>query len=144
MLVFTGVSRYASEVAKSTIENLGTREAELRRMSQMVDEAITILQQPVHSIDNFGRLLDEAWQLKRSVSSQISTSGIDEIYQVGREAGAIGGKLLGAGGGGFVLFFAAPEAQQRIRERLGNLIHVPFRFETAGSRIVLYQPQGLT
>lgn len=143
MLCFTGFARIASEVAKSKIDNLKSREKQLRRMSDMVAEAIAILQSPDAPITEFGELLHEAWTNKRALSDKVSTPAVDEIYAVAREAGAIGGKLLGAGGGGFMLLFASPDKQGRIRDKLRNLVHVPFAFENTGSRIVLYQPNGL-
>jgi D-glycero-alpha-D-manno-heptose-7-phosphate kinase len=143
MLFFTGFSRIASEVAKSQIENLKNREKELILMYEMVDEAINILQNEKESIDSFGKLIHSSWQYKRSLSDRVSTPEIDNIYQAAMEAGAIGGKILGAGGGGFLLVFAKPERHAEIRKRLNNLIHVPFEFEDSGSRVVLYQPHGL-
>jgi D-glycero-alpha-D-manno-heptose-7-phosphate kinase len=143
MLFFTGVSRIASEVAKSKIENLKSREKELKLMRAMVDEALSILQNTNESIDSFGKLLGASWQYKRSLSDRVSTPEIDSIYQAAMDAGAIGGKILGAGGGGFLLIFAKPERQAYIRDRLNKLIHVPFDFEDSGSRVVLYQPNGL-
>jgi len=142
MLCFTGVSRIASDIAKSKIENLEKRSIELKRMRAQVDEAITILQSPSTSIEDFGRLLHDSWQLKRSLSPQVSTPHIDELYAEARQAGALGGKILGAGGGGFLLLFARPEDQPAIRARLERLVHVPFNFDDSGSRIVLYQPNG--
>lgn len=143
MLFFTGLSRFASDVAKSKIDNFGKKEKELTRMGEMVTEAIMILQGQQSSVLEFGQLLAEAWEYKRSLSDKVSTPEIDEIYTAGRRAGAIGGKLLGAGGGGFLLLFAKPEDQPAVRAALKNLVHVPFRFESAGSRVVLYQPNGL-
>jgi D-glycero-alpha-D-manno-heptose-7-phosphate kinase len=143
MLFFTGLSRFASDVAKSKIDNFGKKEKELTRMGEMVTEAIMILQGQQSSVLEFGELLAEAWEYKRSLSDKVSTPEIDEIYTAGRRAGAIGGKLLGAGGGGFLLLFAKPEDQPAVRAALKNLVHVPFRFENAGSRVVLYQPNGL-
>ena len=143
MLCFTGLSRYASEVAKSTIDNLAAREAELGRMAEMVDEAIRILAAPSTPIAEFGRLLDESWRHKRRLSEKVSTAQVDELYEAARAAGAIGGKLMGAGGGGFMLLFVAPEHQAKVRARLARLVHVPFEFEADGSRVVLYQPNGL-
>lgn len=143
MLCFTGFSRIASEVAKSKIDNLKKREKELKLMRAMVDEAIAILQDMSEPIESFGKLIDASWQYKRSLSDRVSTPEIDSIYQAAMDAGAIGGKILGAGGGGFLLIFAKPERQAAIRERLKNLIHVPFDFEDSGSRVVLYQPNGL-
>ena len=143
ILCFTGFSRIASEVAKSKIDNLKSREKELKIMRAMVDEAISILQNANEAIDSFGELLDASWKYKRSLSDRVSTPEIDTIYQAAMDAGAIGGKILGAGGGGFLLIFAKPERHAAIRDRLKNLIHVPFDFEDSGSRVVLYQPNGL-
>lgn len=112
-------------------------------MRAMVDDAIGLLQDAGEPIESFGKLLDTSWQYKRSLSDRVSTPEIDELYQAAMEAGAIGGKILGAGGGGFLLLFAKPENQPAIRERLNKLIHVPFNFENSGSRVVLYQPNGL-
>jgi D-glycero-alpha-D-manno-heptose-7-phosphate kinase len=143
MLCFTGFSRTASEVAKSKIDNLKARKAELQRMHAMVDEAIALLQNPLAPIEDFGHLLHQNWEYKRSLSDRVSTPEIDEIYSAAKRAGAIGGKILGAGGGGFLLLFAKPEMQPQIRAALKGLVHVPFKFETSGSRVVLYQPNGL-
>lgn len=142
MLFFTGFSRIASEIAKSKIDNMHQRKVELMQMKEMAKEAIAILQGNA-SLDEFGRLLEQGWQCKKSLSNKVSTTEIDQIYTAAREAGALGGKLLGAGGGGFMLFFVRPEDQAKVRKRLHKLIHVPFRFENSGSRVVLYQPSGL-
>ncbi len=143
MLVFTGFSRIASEIAKHQIENVSRRGTELRAMHAMVDEAISILSDHRTSLDAFGRLLNEAWKYKRSLSDRVSTPMIDEIYEAAMQAGALGGKVLGAGGGGFLLIFARPEQQPKVREALAKLIHVPFRFERLGTTVALYQPNGL-
>jgi len=143
VLCFTGLSRIASEVAKSTIDNLDRREKELKQMRALVDEAATVLQSKTAPIEDFGRLLHESWMVKRTLSDQISTGDIDALYDSARRFGAIGGKLLGAGGGGFFLLFVRPEHQKELREKFSRLVHVPFRFENAGSRVVLYQPSGL-
>lgn len=143
MLFFTGFSRIASEVAGSKIANLVNREQELKRMYQMVDEAIEILQNDKTSIEAFGALLHQSWQLKRNLSQKVTTPEIDVLYEMAMRAGAIGGKILGAGGGGFLLIFARPEIQPLVRSALSHLIHVPFKFENSGSRVVLYQPNGL-
>jgi D-glycero-alpha-D-manno-heptose-7-phosphate kinase len=142
MLYFTGLSRNAPEIAQSKIENFKNREAELLRMKAMVDEAITLLQGS-GPIDNFGRLLHESWQYKRTLSSKVTTPEVDAIFAAAMANGAIGGKLLGAGGGGFVLLVVPPERQAQVREKLQHLVNVPFRFDNSGSRIVLYQPNGL-
>jgi D-glycero-alpha-D-manno-heptose-7-phosphate kinase len=143
MLCFTGFSRIADVIAKSKIDNLVNRENELIRMGQMVDEAISILLNSNTPIEEFGNLLDLSWKYKRSLSDQVSTPEIDEIYKTAKQAGAIGGKILGAGGGGFMLLFAKPEMHGEIRERLKNLVHVDFDFESSGSRVALYHPGGL-
>ena len=143
MLCFTGVSRIADLIAKSQIDNLSNHEIELKRMREMVNEAITILCNSNVSIDEFGKLLDQSWTLKKRLSTQVSTSLIDQIYDEAKSAGATGGKILGAGGGGFMLLFAKPERHSAIRERLKNLVHVLFKFDDSGSRVVLYKPNGL-
>jgi D-glycero-alpha-D-manno-heptose-7-phosphate kinase len=144
MLSFTGLSRNAPEIAKSKIENFKSREVELKRMKEMVDEAIHMLQNIKIPIHEFGKLLHQSWLYKRSLSDKVSTPEIDSLYDEAMRAGATGGKLLGAGGGGFLLLFVKPSLQSQVRERLKHLIHVPFEFEDTGSRVVLYQPNGLT
>jgi len=143
MLCFTGISRIASEVAKSKIENFVNRQTELHAMRAMVDDGMRILQDNSVPIEEFGALLHEGWVAKRRLSDKVSSSEIDAIYEEARRAGAIGGKLLGAGGGGFLLLFVKPEQQSAVRERLKHLVHVPIEFENSGSRVVLYQPNGL-
>ena len=143
LLFFTGFSRIADGIAKSKIENFKNREKELRLMQEMVDESISILGNTVTSIDEFGKLLHESWKYKRSLSSQVSNLQIDRIYDVGMKAGASGGKILGAGGGGFMLLFANPIYHSKICEELKDLIHVSFNFDDSGSKVVLYQPNGL-
>ena len=143
MLFFTGFSRIASEIAKSKIDNLKNREVELKLMKEMVDEAIKILQGANNPVSEFGKLLHQGWQYKRTLSEKVSTPEIDFFYDEAMRAGATGGKILGAGGGGFLLLFVHPELQSKVRERLQHLIHVPFQFEDSGSRVVLYQPNGL-
>jgi len=143
MLCFTGLTRLASDIAKAQIANIDKRETEIKHMMQMVDTGIEILQSPGGSICDFGKLLHESWQYKRKLSDKITTPHIDDLYTSAMDAGAIGGKILGAGGGGFLLLFAKPEVQARIRERLQGVIHVPFKFENSGSRVVMYQPNGM-
>ena len=125
MLFFTGFSRIASDIAKSKIDNLRQREVELKHMYKMVDEAIEILQNDRQPIEEFGKLLHEGWQYKRSLSKQVSNTEIDQIYETALNAGALGGKLLGAGGGGFMLLFAHPDKHEKIRQSLDSFIHVP-------------------
>lgn len=142
MLVFTGFSRTAAHVEAEKIQNMPTRIQELSAMRKMVDEAFAILTSEQDRLDEFGTLLDEHWQLKRALASQVTNDHIDAIYDEARSAGAAGGKILGAGGGGFMLLFAPPHAQPKIRERLKGLMHVPFRFESSGSHIIHQTPQA--
>jgi len=140
MFFFTGFSRTASEIADEQIRNTAAKTAELRRMREMVDEAVNILNNGA-DIEAFGELLDESWRLKRSLSSRVSTDTIDTMYETALKAGAIGGKLCGAGGGGFMLLFVSPRKQRHVRKALNNLLHVPFNFETLGSQIIVYSHQ---
>ena len=142
MLFYTGLSRDASEIAKLQIENIPSKKRELRRMMDMVGDAKNILQDSTDYCKEFGQLLDESWSLKRSLSDKVSTKEIDEMYKEAMNAGAYGGKLMGAGGGGFLILIVKPELQKRVSERLKNLIHVPIKFEFSGSKIVFYQPDG--
>lgn len=142
LLYFTGVSRFASEIAQSKIANFKNRMSELKTMKSMVDEAISILHSEHSSVADFGGLLHQSWLYKRSLSDKVSTPLIDQIYEDAIRAGALGGKILGAGGGGFLLLFVRPEQQEKVKEKLKNFIHVPFKFEHSGSKIVLYQPNG--
>jgi len=134
LLFFTGLSRSASEIASAQIKNTPNKEKELKMMHAMVDQAAGFLEKG--DVDAFGRLLHESWQLKRSLSDVISTPHIDAIYEAAREAGALGGKILGAGGGGFMLIYADPAKHATIKERLKSLLHVPFKFEKGGTEII--------
>ncbi len=138
MLFFTGFARFAVEIENDKLQQLGTKRSELTAMHQMVDSAIDILNNSSNGYDDFGKLLHETWLLKKSLSSKVSTSQIDDIYQKGLAAGALGGKVLGAGGGGFILFFIEPEKQDRLKSALSPLLHVPFRFDTLGSQVIYY------
>jgi D-glycero-alpha-D-manno-heptose-7-phosphate kinase len=140
-LYFTGFSRTASEVAKEQLEMTPRKEKELRTMLQLVDEAEEILTGSRRSLDDFGQLLHESWQIKRTLTHKITNPSIDEIYQAGLDAGALGGKLLGAGGGGFMLFFVPPQRQRALRARLKNLLRVPFCFSKRGSHVVVYEAE---
>jgi D-glycero-alpha-D-manno-heptose-7-phosphate kinase len=140
MLFFTGFSRTASEIAAKQIQNIPNRTKELAAMYQLVQEAMKVLTSS--DLKGFGRLLHESWMLKRTLSDKITTSHIDEIYEKGRKAGALGGKLLGAGGGGFVLIYAEPDRQPGVREALEGFLEIPFKFETLGSQIIFYQPNS--
>ena len=138
MLYFTGFSRVASKIAEEQIKKTPKKKSELNSMYEMVNKAIKILNNKKYDIREFGKLLHESWMIKRSLTNKISNPTIDKIYETALKAGAIGGKLLGAGGGGFILFFVEPEKQQKVREKLKNLLYVPFRFENLGSQIVYY------
>lgn len=138
MLFFTGLVRTASQIAKKQIEETPNKMKELAEMHSMVDEATEILAHG-SDLDDLGRLLHENWLLKKSLTAKISTSIIDEIYEKARRSGAIGGKLLGAGGGGFILFYVRPEHQKQLKKAL-NLLHVPFNFEFDGSSVIFYEP----
>ncbi len=135
MLVYTGLSRNSSEIAAEQIRATDQRQDQLRVIHQMVDEAIRILQGK-SDLDRIGYLLHESWILKRSLTHRISTPLVDQIYETALALGATGGKLLGAGGGGFLLLFVKPEYQERVSQGLDELLKVPFRFESSGSRII--------
>ena len=143
MLFFTGFSRFSSDFAQDQIANLGSRQSQLRTLRGMVDSAIDILGNPHTPLRGLGELLHDSWRLKRELADGVSNSQIDEIYEAGCAAGAIGGKLLGAGGGGFMVFLVDPDKREAVRERLKKLIHVSIGFDIDGSKIVLYQPDGL-
>ena len=137
MLLYTGASRLSSKVAGDFIGNLEKEAAVLRKMREMVDQSLSILASQ-GSINEFGTLLNESWQLKRSISNKVSNATIDNIYDTAIKNGALGGKLLGAGSSGFMLFFAPPEKQQQIKDALPGYLHVPFKVESGGSTIIYY------
>ena len=140
LLVYTGISRTASEVARKKIESIPTKQNILQQMQAMVSEAADVLVNG-RDVTDFGRMLHESWQLKRSINASISTTLVDDLYQKARAAGAIGGKLLGAGGGGFVLLFVRPEHRQSVLDALADFLVVPFEIEDHGTRMVLYEPE---
>jgi len=142
MLFFTGFSRTASEIAGEQIKQTPHKKNELNKMREMVDDAINILNGGDSDISDFGRLLHENWMIKRSLTDKISTPQIDQVYTRALKAGALGGKLLGAGGGGFILFFVEPEKQSHVKKQMHNLLHVPFKFENLGSQIIYYEPEN--
>jgi D-glycero-alpha-D-manno-heptose-7-phosphate kinase len=140
-LFFTGFSRTASEIASEQLRMTPHKQKELETMLQLVNEAERIVANPNCSLNEFGKLLHESWTIKRTLTQKITTSDINEIYQAGLEAGALGGKLLGAGGGGFMLFFVPPERRAALRDRLKKLLCVPFGFSNKGSQVVVYEPE---
>lgn len=144
MMYFTGFTRFSSDVQKANAES-GNKEdkiARLKEMFQLVDEAETVLTDKNCDLDEFGRLLDLTWKLKRGTGSMISTNSIDELYKKGIEAGALGGKLLGAGGGGFLVFYVQPEYQKAVRKAMSDLMYIPFKFEDGGTRVIYYSPES--
>ena len=140
MLFYTGIKRTASDVAKSYVEDLDKKKTQLRIMKELVKEGIRVLNS-TGDIAPFGELLHETWQVKRKLSSKTTNSEVDDIYDRARKAGALGGKLTGAGGGGFMLMFAPPERQEEIKKALSELICVPFKLEPAGSQIIFFDPE---
>lgn len=137
MLIFTGLSHFASEIAADQIKNIERRKKELVEMQQLVDYGVDILNGK-SDIAKFGKLLHKSWLLKRSLSKRISSSFIDNLYENTLKNGAIGGKLLGAGGGGFMLLFVRPEERKRLKDYLSDFLEVEFSFEHEGSRIIYY------
>ncbi len=140
MLFYTGIQRTASTVAQTYVRDVESKERQLRALGLLVDRGIAVLGGG-DDITAFGALLHEAWQVKRGLSASVSTPHIEDIYEAARSAGAVGGKLLGAGGGGFMVFFVPPDRQPTVRQALRGLIHVPFHFESSGSQIVFFDPQ---
>jgi D-glycero-alpha-D-manno-heptose-7-phosphate kinase len=141
VLYFTGFSRTASEIAQEQLKMTPSKKHELETMFQLVDEGEAIIADRARPLHEFGTLLHESWQIKRTLTQKISTPIIDEIYKAGLSAGALGGKLLGAGGGGFMLFFVPPERQEALRMRLKKLLCVPFSMSSKGSDVVVYEPE---
>jgi len=142
-LYFTGFSRTASEIAQEQLKLTPHKKNELDMMLQLVDEAEAVVTSPTRSLDEFGRLMHESWKIKRTLTPKITNSNIDEIYEAGLSAGALGGKLLGAGGGGFMLFYVPPDRRQALRVRLKHLLCVPFAFSRRGSHVVVYEPEEI-
>lgn len=139
MLFYTGRARYASEIAKEQIDNTSRNKRDLHEIRRLVDEAEEILTSGGEFTD-FGRLLNETWLLKKKLSQKITSPEIDELYAIAIRNGAVGGKLLGAGNGGFMVFYVEPADQKRVREALAGFLHVPFRFDFNGSEIMVYKP----
>lgn len=145
MMFFTGFTRFSSDVQKANAASPETKEAKEKRLLEMldlVDDAEDVLTNKKRDLDEFGRLLDHTWKLKRQTGSAVSTSNIDALYQRGIEAGALGGKLLGAGGGGFLVFYVQPEKREALKAAMHDLLYVPFHFEDGGSRVLYYSPEN--
>jgi D-glycero-alpha-D-manno-heptose-7-phosphate kinase len=141
MLFYTGIARTSSDVAATFLGSLDSRRRPLRIMRDLVSEGLSVLGAG-GDIETFGRLLHELWQVKKGLSDRVSSTEVDGLYESARAAGAIGGKLTGAGGGGFLLLFVPPDRRQSVRQALERLIHVPFAFESSGSQIIFFDPEA--
>lgn len=142
MMFFTGFSRLSSEIQKKNALDRADKKGYLKEMYGLVDAAERILTDEEQNLNEFGRLLDYTWQLKRRAGNAVSTEEIDILYEKGIEAGALGGKLLGAGGGGFLIFYVPQEYQQKLKEAMSRLLYVPFCFENNGTRVLYYSSEG--
>ena len=142
MMFFTGFTRFSSDVQRVNNEtSIEEKKAKLQKMYAMVDEAEEILCNKNKDLDDFGRLLDKSWKLKKQTGKGVSTGAIDELYEKGIQAGALGGKLLGAGGGGFLVFYVQPEKQKAVKKAMKDLMYIPFEFDNEGATIVHYTPE---
>ena len=143
LMFFTGFTRFSSDVQKANSSG-GSKDknAMLREMYSLVGEAEKVLTEKTAELDDFGRLLDYTWKLKRQTGSAVSTNSIDDLYSRGIEAGALGGKLLGAGGGGFLIFYVQPEYQENVKKAMSDLLYIPFEFENGGTRVIHYTPES--
>lgn len=144
LMFFTGFTRFSSELQKINNVSAEDKKNQLKEMHKLVDDAERILTDGNSDLDDFGRLLDLTWRLKKQTGSAISTGSIDEFYERGMKAGALGGKLLGAGGGGFLVFYVQPEYKQAVMEAMKELMYIPFEFENNGTRIIHYSPETYT
>lgn len=141
LMFFTGFSRFSSDIEKDKSASFKTKISELHEIAKLVDIGENILTDRHGNLDEFGRLLHYTWQLKRSIGSKVSTDSLDYIYQKALKHGALGGKLLGAGGGGFFIFYTPRERQDEVREALKDLLYIPFQFEDSGTQILYYHPE---
>ena len=141
MMFFTGFTRFSSDVQKANAAGKVDKTAQLKEMLSLVDDAEKVLTDKEHDLDDFGRMLDHTWKLKRQTGSAVSTNSIDELYTKGIAAGALGGKLLGAGGGGFLVFYVQPDRQDSVRWAMRDLLYIPFKFEDGGTRVIHYTPE---
>ena len=141
MMFFTGFTRFSSDVQKANATGKQDKTAQLKEMLSLVDDAEHILTDKDTDLDDFGRMLDHTWKLKRQTGSAVSTNSIDELYAKGIAAGALGGKLLGAGGGGFLVFYVQPDRQDSVRWAMRDLMYIPFEFEDGGTRVIYYKPE---
>lgn len=141
LMFFTGFTRFSSDVQKANKQSYHDKTAELKEMLSLVDDAERVLTDKTADLDDFGRLLDHTWKLKRQTGAAISTDSIDALYSKGIAAGALGGKLLGAGGGGFLVFYVQPEYRESVMKAMSDLLYIPFRFEDGGTRVIHYSPE---
>ena len=141
LMFFTGFTRFSSDVQKANRQGYHDKTAELKEMLSLVDDAERVLTDKTTDLDDFGRLLDHTWKLKRQTGAAISTDSIDALYSKGIAAGALGGKLLGAGGGGFLVFYVQPEYRESVMKAMSDLLYIPFRFEDGGTRVIHYSPE---
>lgn len=141
MMFFTGFTRFSSDVQKENFAGKTDKTAQLKEMLSLVDEAERVLTDKETSLDEFGRLMDHTWKLKRQTGAAVSTDSIDGLYAKGMAAGALGGKLLGAGGGGFLVFYVEPDKQEAVRKAMQELMYIPFEFENGGTRVIHYTPE---
>ena len=141
LMFFTGFTRFSSDVQKANKQGYHDKTAELKEMLSLVDDAERVLTDKTADLDDFGRLLDHTWKLKRQTGAAISTDSIDALYSKGIAAGALGGKLLGAGGGGFLVFYVQPEYRESVMKAMSDLLYIPFRFEDGGTRVIHYSPE---
>ena len=145
LMFFTGFTRFSSDVQKANASGVKDEAAKIRQLQEMyslVDDAEKILTDKNSDLDEFGRLLDHTWKLKRQTGAAVSTNSIDGLYQKGIEAGALGGKLLGAGGGGFLVFYVQPEYRESVMRAMSDLLYIPFKFEDGGTRVIHYTPEA--
>ena len=142
LMFFTGFTRFSSDVQKANGLDKRDKIRQLQEMYSLVDDAENVLTDKNCDLDEFGRLLDHTWKLKRQTGAAVSTDSIDGLYAKGIKAGALGGKLLGAGGGGFLVFYVQPEYQKAVKEAMSDLMYIPFEFENGGTRIIHYTPES--
>lgn len=142
MMFFTGFTRFSAEVQKSNGGMTSEKVKRLQEMCVLVDQAEAVLTDQNADLDEFGKLLDYTWKLKRQTGSAVSTDHIDTLYEKAMKAGALGGKLLGAGGGGFFVFYVPQDRQEAVKQAMNGLLHVPFAFENGGTRVIHYTPES--
>ena len=141
-MFFTGFTRFSSEMQKANAIGYAEQVKQLQEMYSLVNDAEKVLEDKNSDLDDFGRLLDKTWRLKRQSGSAITTNSIDSLYKKGIDAGALGGKLLGAGGGGFMVFYVQPEKKEAVKNAMKDLLYVPFRFEDGGTGVIHYSPES--